>query len=1165
VGECKGSFVIRGAFNAQSDAVYPLINSAILDSGTTIHIFNQKSRFQDLRRAPSGDYVWAGETQVPILAYGTVDIQVQGPQNTRILRLQDVALCSGIVCNLVSLRQLQKRGTWWDTRPEFNCLRRADNSILCTLTDRYDQFVLEYIPFTDRKRAAFISHKFNSWTKRKPAIGDAIRWHRRLGHPGPGALEHFVNCSKGVRIRGPTTVECEACAVAKIKRQIRRQPRELLEGPGERLAIDFHDFQEGLGGYTSLMLFTDRWSGLAWDFYLQDRKAKSIIAAISALFQILEKRYSIIPKVVECDNEITEIKPQVRTWLESKAVKIEPSAPYTQSQNGGAERSGGVIKEKGRAMRADAKFPAFLWPEISRAAVYLYNRTPKYIYSWKSPYERFFTRLAHREGVVIESRKPNQAHLRAYGCKAYAMTSSAQKKEQRLQRFNPKAWIGLLIGYNSSNIYRIWVPSQNRVISARDVIFNENDLFNGDIQNLKDNLLRTSIEEFAELLKKIALPEVQEDIPEAMEDDPEFIIPSSLDMALEGTQQEEDLESSCEAETAFYPTPSPTPPAALLAHSIRQAQDPEATPDLEDQAWRAAFCAGRLSAPIGKFQGKVVDRAQVHRLREKGKLTALKSAELPPPPRWHHELRTHAFGALFEQAELDHLESHRKLCSWTEIPRAQGKQIIDSMWVYVYKCDKHGRFQKCKARLVVRGDQESKASSGETYAATLAGRSFRTLIAIAARFDLELKQYDVVNAFVNAKLPYDAFMSMPKGYSKPGRILKLNKALYGLRASPLLWQKEFGSTLQGLGYEPVPHEPCCYMKNGIIVFFYVDDVVLAYRKAQEQEAQELVNALQQKYELTGGHELQWFLGIQVIRSRQQRLIWLSQSAYIEKISKLADNKDLPCRTPIASMELFPNDRLSTMPEIRRYQKKIGSLLYAAVVTRPDIAFATSRLARFLANPGPSHQEAADRVLLYLQRTQGLALQLGGGDDLVVASDASFADNTLDRKSSQAYAMKLFGGLIGWRASKQDTVATSTTEAELLALSQAAKEALFVSRLIKELSVQLDDQHIRIQCDNKQTIRLVTAETALLQTKLRHIDIHNHWLRQEVSTGRIAVEYTPSQDMLADGLTKALQNNAFDAFVQQLGLVDITEKLGIQELQELDQKNYLENEGNDHAL
>ena len=90
-------------------------------------------------------------------------------------------------------------------------------------------------------------------------------------------------------------------------------------------------------------------------------------------------------------------------------------------------------------------------------------------------------------------------------------------------------------------------------------------------------------------------------------------------------------------------------------------------------------------------------------------------------------------------------------------------------------------------------------------------------------------------------------------------------------------------------------------------------------------------------------------------------------------------------------------------------------------------------------------------------------------------------------------MKLFGGVIGWRASKQETVTTSTTEAELLALSQAAKEALFISRLIKELQIKLDDNHIRIKCDNKQTIRLVTEEITVLRTKLRHVDIHNHWL------------------------------------------------------------------------
>jgi len=323
------------------------------------------------------------------------------------------------------------------------------------------------------------------------------------------------------------------------------------------------------------------------------------------------------------------------------------------------------------------------------------------------------------------------------------------------------------------------------------------------------------------------------------------------------------------------------------------------------------------------------------------------------------------------------------------------------------------------------------------------------------------------------------------------------------------------------------------MKGGVLIFFYVDDIVVAFRKGQAAIAQDLIQSLQSRYKLTGGAELQWFLGIEIVRDRSRGLIWLSQSSYVEKIARLAERTDLAHTVPMSSTELLPREQAQgrALPhEVNRFQRKIGSLLYAAVTTRPDIAFAVSRLARFDTNPSSIHQAAADRVLLYLQRTKGLALQFGGADDLLVASDASFADNTLDRKSSQGYAMKLFGGLIGWRANKQDTVTTSTTEAELLALAQAAKESLFVSRLLTELSVRLDDNKIRIQCDNQQTIRLVTTDVGQLQTKLRHVDIHNHWLRQEVSANRIAA-------------------SAFDDFVGQLGLVDISDRLEARVLDE----------------
>src|SRR3546814_18668385 len=122
-------------------------------------------------------------------------------------------------------------------------------------------------------------------------------------------------------------------------------------------------------------------------------------------------------------------------------------------------------------------------------------------------------------------------------------------------------------------------------------------------------------------------------------------------------------------------------------------------------------------------------------------------------------------------------------------------------------------------------------------------------------------------------------------------------------------------------------------------------------------------------------------------------------------------------------------------------------------------------------------------------------------------------------------MQLFGGTIGWRSNKQSTVTTSTTEAELLALAQAAKESMFISRLIKELGIQLDEQLIRMQCDNQQTIQLVNKDINKLQTKLRHVDIHNHWLRQEAQRRSIKVEYKPTTDMTAYRLTTTKNERA----------------------------------------
>ena len=326
-------------------------------------------------------------------------------------------------------------------------------------------------------------------------------------------------------------------------------------------------------------------------------------------------------------------------------------------------------------------------------------------------------------------------------------------------------------------------------------------------------------------------------------------------------------------------------------------------------------------------------------------------------------------------------------------------------------------------------------------------------------------------------------------------------------------------------------------------------VVFCYRKQEKEKTKGLIHELQKEYQMNVLGELKWFLGIHVLRDRRDRKLWLSQEAFIEKIANQYEI-DLTGRlpdTPMAESELLPSPTIAERPSVMRYQKKMGSLLYAAVTTRPDIAFAVSRLARFNQNPSDEHQRAADRVIQFLYNTRSRAIGYGGdsGEEgaraFVCASDASFADNSVDRKSSQGYIMTLFGGPIAWRANKQDTVTTSSTEAELLALSQTAKEAIFLSRLFKAMTLRLNEPLV-IDCDNTQTLRLITEDSAKLTTKLRHVDIHQHWLRQEYAQRRVLFRWKATKEMIADGLTKALQRQKFESFVKMIGMVDIRERL-----------------------
>jgi hypothetical protein len=230
--------------------------------------------------------------------------------------------------------------------------------------------------------------------------------------------------------------------------------------------------------------------------------------------------------------------------------------------------------------------------------------------------------------------------------------------------------------------------------------------------------------------------------------------------------------------------------------------------------------------------------------------------------------------------------------------------------------------------------------------------------------------------------------------------------------------------------------------------------------------------------------------------------------------------------------------------VHQYQEKNGSLLWAAIMTRPDIAKTAQFLSEFLTNPSEKHMIAIDKAIAYLYDTRFHAIEYGPVSSdapvFMLASDASFADNS-DRKSSEGYIAKLFNGPIDWQARKQKTITTSTTEAELLAISSASKHVLWWKRLFKSIDLNID-QKLTVQCDNNQTVDLLTKVNSLFRTKLKHIDIHHHWLRQEILAGNLEISWVPTNLMPADGLTKPLPNQKHQLFQKHLNMVNISQHI-----------------------
>jgi hypothetical protein len=466
-----------------------------------------------------------------------------------------------------------------------------------------------------------------------------------------------------------------------------------------------------------------------------------------------------------------------------------------------------------------------------------------------------------------------------------------------------------------------------------------------------------------------------------------------------------------------------------------------------------------------------------------------------------------------------------------------GEKAIGCRWVFRKKLKADGSLDKYKARLVAKGYlQQLGKDYNETYAPVAKYKSIRLLLAIAAQFTQKVYQDDCTSAFLNGVLKEKVLMDQPEGYQTNSSDHKwlLLKTLYGLKQSPREWNEVFHVFMLEYGFVQSICDPCLYIRSTLLVGLYVDDIITT--GSDEKEIQDFRNALKIKFKCSEGGLLKWALGMEVTQDSFK--ISMNQNQYVQqKLTEFSEVLDPNTRRSIPLDQNFQkllieanesNEIETNFP----YRQIVGSLMYAATGTRPDIITAVAIASRFLANPKKIHCDMVRQIMYYLRQhpSRPLTYRKYQNPQLEVYCDSSYA-NTEDYASISGFGVMFGNSLVAWSSKKQPVVALSSTEAEYVAVTGASQEALWFQAVLKEIGIV--QSTVEIHEDNESCIKLANNPQEFNRT--RHIQVKYHFIRQLVRENKIKLLPINTKYQLADIFTKGVNAPRLKEITQRLGL------------------------------
>jgi hypothetical protein len=1085
---------------------------------------DQKILFEDFTQIQTGTWSISGigDTQLQVLGKGhiTVTAQVNNQSSTRVIK--DVLYVPGLGTNLFSIAAATNSGLEARFSNDMVSIHRDDELVLTGKRSGSTLYLLDLKPHT----ASITPTRRIDSAYRAGLRASLLVWHQRLGHMNHQTILKMVSeeLVSGLHLTNekiPKTL-CAACELGKFH----RQPLKIGRTRATRIGELVHSDVEGpmpspsIGQARYYVLFTDDFSGWRVIYFM---KCKSEVPVCFRLFiaSLLSETGKTI-RTLRSDNGGEYSGNDFKKFLTEKGIRHETSAANTPAQNGVAERSNRTLLDAARSILLASNLPSTLWAEAVGYVVYIRNRVLSSTIKM-TPFEAW------------NGRKPDVSNIRTFGSRAFVRCPKVKKLDARCLE---GAFVGIS---NTQKAFRIYISSPSKIIVSHDVKIDETVMY----KMQKDNTALKWIETTKE--KPTPTADSMDDTttnltPEAdPADDP---VDADADDAVDLPISTLDL-----APASSLPTEAPDREKEQEVIVMENNENNSEVPiEVDDPA--ESTIGIRRSSRLPCYSEKYLAFRQSLGLPAVSFEKSEESKMCPAEPSSYVEAITGPDADHWIPAIFDEHESLIKNSTWTVCELPPDRKPIEGKWIFTFKPGYKEVAPRFKARFVAKGySQIYGLDYVDTFSPVVKPYSLRTILAIAAAKDLEMIQLDIKTAFLNGDLQEEIYMKQPEGFVIPGKenqVCRLLKSLYGLKQASRAWNQKFHAFIMKFGLTQSKADPCVYFQHQregeidevlIILIIYVDDgIILSNRK---QTLTDILDHLKMAFEIRSlpAHR---FIGVDIIRDRPKRMVYISQPEYIVKIAKkfnmstctpLTIPADPCCRL---SPEMSPQnkeeeDEMKAVP----YREAVGSLMHIMVMTRPDIAYAVGQVAQYAQKPGKQHWRAVKRILAYLIKTKNFGLHFGNtSTSLIGFCDADYAGDLQTRRSTSGFVFIHLGGPVSWASRRQPCVALSTTEAEFVAAADATKEAVWFQQLLSELGI--DARSTTIYCDNQSAIALVNNPTFHQRTK--HIDVRLFYIRELQESKKVNIVYLNTEQQIADILTKPLAAPRFEKLRDALGVI-----------------------------